>query len=687
MKNKIKLNGTAAVIVVSLIFALAFTAAGAITAKHLTIPDDSPILAAIAFTILGFIAVMLAMLVAGFIIKRKNAKKKNNVAQMREEIMQNKDRIQEDFIRAKKKLRAKATWLIIYEIFKFVFLCFLAFIFGFRLKNLFNIVSFILFAWFFARFLLSPKDNDFSNCQKEEDYPRLYELARKAARTLGITKNIVIYINSNCSVSIALAGDTVILYVGAVAMDILNSEELYNIFLHEFAHVRNDSDTSKLEDRISLRLTALYDHHFFKRLTVFSWVTDLPFLKEHMYYKLFGTIVAEENADNVILEFGDPQVAGNALTKTIFNDDFLRESPGYFSPDEFYGEADPVNNYLSLFVERFRQKLPERAEFWRELHKNELLPNISTHPILRDRLAKLGLTLDDVELKLPLYGENGDEQEAEYRTECAKALKYCDGRLFEIHKNSYLEDRRTEYLDPLRRINEWERGGKELTPDTIKQVCSDLAALGRFDEEEAVCDRAIAEFNDEQKDHACLIKGMCLLNKYDENGIDYIYKATNNSNYIDTAIDRIGTFVNMMGLSERRDAYREWVVDISQQKLDKFDKMNGLSVADKLESEPLEGTMLDDLLDYFLSIDEGKISKIYLVRKVITEDFFTSYFIIDFEDDTPPSLEREVMDKIFERLDTGYEWQFCLDRYSLKFAAALAKVPGSCVYDKAKGRH
>ena len=63
------------------------------------------------------------------------------------------------------------------------------------------------------------------------------------------------------------------------------------------------------------------------------------------------------------------------------------------------------------------------------------------------------------------------------------------------------------------------------------------------------------------------------------------------------------------------------------------------------------------------------------------------WLIIDFEDDTPPSLEREVMDKIFERLDTGYEWQFCLDRYSLKFAAALAKVPGSCVYDKAKGRH
>ena len=197
---------------------------------------------------------------------------------------------------------------------------------------------------------------------------------------------------------------------------------------------------------------------------------------------MFATIIAEQNADNIFTEYCDAKTAGNALTKIVLNDDFMRELPRYLKAEELYGEPEPVGNYLGIVTALFRKKFPERMEFWIDLHKKELLPNVSSHPLLRDRLAKIGVSLDDVTPELP--GNDPSGSEAEYRAECAKAITYCDGRIFEQQKNSYLEDRRRSYLDPLKRIREWERGGRQLTPDTFKQICADLDALGRFEEEE-----------------------------------------------------------------------------------------------------------------------------------------------------------------------------------------------------------
>ena len=688
MKNNKKLNGYMKMFALSAAFTLVFTAAGALARRKLELPKDSPVAAAMVYTLLGMFAVMVVMLIAGVIIKLRAKKTSKTAEEIRAGIMEQKDRIQADYAGARRNLHTTAVWLTVYEVYKCIFLCYFAFSIGFGTRNMVYIATFAVFLYYFARFFLRPKDNDYSNAQSEADYPAVYALARKAAKTLGVDNDIVIYINSNCSASVALNGDTVILIIGAALMDILDADELYNILRHEFAHVRNDSRPGRLENSIYDRLTALYDSTYYKNLTWFSRALDITFLKKYVYNVIFGSIVAEENADKVIPEFGDTYIAGKALAKSMYNDDFIREVPRYIDPGELYGGAEPVNNYLTLLVDLFREKLPLRADFWKKLHENELQPNVASHPLLRDRLAKLGLTLEDIEIKLPPREtiDAGNAGESEYRAECVKAVEYCDKRIFEQDKKSYFEDRRAKYLDPLGRVNEWVRDGRQLTPDTIKQICADLDALGRFDEEEAVCDRAMVEFGDEKKDHAYFIKGLCLLDKYDESGIDYLYKATDNPNYIDDVADVLGKYVCLLGLSERRDEYRQWGLDIMQQKMDKFDKMDGLSASDDLEPEPLEGTMLSDLLEYFLSIGEGKISRIFLLRKVITDDFFTSYFVIDFDEDTPASVEQTVMDKIFERLDTGYEWQFCLERYSRKFAAAIAKVPGSCVYDKEKGQ-
>jgi transcriptional regulator with XRE-family HTH domain len=64
---------------------------------------------------------------------------------------------------------------------------------------------------------------------------------------------------------------------------------------------------------------------------------------------------------------------------------------------------------------------------------------------------------------------------------------------------------------------------------------------------------------------------------------------------------------------------------------DEDEKAGYLSKKDHLTQENLPDGMLEDILSYIRSVDEsGIILNVYLVRKTISETFFTSAFIIHF---------------------------------------------------------
>ena len=198
MKKIKKPNGLIVIILLSFAAGILFTALGAYIGNRLNLPGESPVIAVLAFILLAMILSLLAMLIAGLIAKRK-AKRVNSAAEMRDAINKEKDSVRADHIAARKKLRSAAVRVIIYDIYKGLVLCFLAFMVGFSTKSVYNIAASFAFIVYFARFFLNPNEKDLSDCQKEEEYPELYALARKAAKTLKIDNDLVIYINSNCS--------------------------------------------------------------------------------------------------------------------------------------------------------------------------------------------------------------------------------------------------------------------------------------------------------------------------------------------------------------------------------------------------------------------------------------------------------------------------------------------------------
>jgi hypothetical protein len=108
-----------------------------------------------------------------------------------------------------------------------------------------------------------------------------------------------------------------------------------------------------------------------------------------------------------------------------------------------------------------------------------------------------------------------------------------------------------------------------------------------------------------------------------------------------------------------------------------------LSPMDHLVKEEELGDMLPDILAYMEQVSEGKLKKVYLVRKVISEDFFTSAFVINFEYGTPDETMRRTYQAIFNYLDAyPVDWQFSLFIYDRVTEAAVKRVTDSRVWQK-----
>ena len=207
-----------------------------------------------------------------------------------------------------------------------------------------------------------------------------------------------------------------------------------------------------------------------------------------------------------------------------------------------------------------------------------------------------------------------------------------------------------------------------------------------MDEAEALCDRDIAELDELSSVHAHFVKGCILLHRYDPAGLKYLYHAIErNKNYLEEGLSCMGSFCCMTGREEDLQAYRAFAARMAQTAEDEDEKAGYLSKKDHLTKENLPDGMLEDILSYIRSVDEsGIILNVYLVRKTISETFFTSAFIIHFYGGTDEA-RNEIMHKIFRYLDSHpSDWHFSLFDYFEFPEVKVEKIPGSLVYSKSQ---
>lgn len=511
---------------------------------------------------------------------------------------------------------------------------------------------------------------------KKENYPQIHEIARKAARKMGCAGDITILLTFDCNASIVRDGLLkYYLQLGAVLLNVLSEEELYCICIHEFSHCSKQNRPIDRERAYGAWISGEQPlPRFMKLVSRIFDIWDTVYSFDHMTYQYATAVYLETRADRDMAKHCDPAVAVSALLKLNYS--LLHEWEGGTEnePSAYESEA-PKPHCLADYLTEFKAAVDLRHENWDELSKREILSNNTTHPTFRMRLETLGRTeVKTVE----------DNSSPTYVAEAKKALELADTRLCE-NTELYEENRQKFYLEPLKLVSEWESNGKPLHPESYADILYALKSLGRNRDAEELCEIAIQSMDENSSHTAYFIKGCTMLHRYDPQGASYVFRAIDlNSNYLDEGLHQIGVFYCLTGMEKELAEYRERAAELAQQEKDEFSKIGFLSPKDNLVRDDMAEEMREEILSYILSVDEEIIQEIYLVRKIISESFFTSAFVIRFSGGTGEQ-KYQIMHKIFCYLDTyPVEWQFSLFDYANYSHVKFGKIEGSLVYPRRK---
>lgn len=511
---------------------------------------------------------------------------------------------------------------------------------------------------------------DAPNYLTREDYPLLYEVADRAQKAAGCKGEFRLMLQMDFGAGIAQTDDVHSVNVGVQLLNSLTEQEIFSVLCHEFAHETQEDPGIYREMRYCTWLESQRNPHYTRLLS--EGLFRYPYALYLFQYLLFDYAVSlsrEQRADRVMAEQAGAEASGSALTKGFYSDLFeweisMEDSPCIYAPEE------PDWHGLTERLTWLREATPRRKADWDAIAQKEIQTRNASHPTLAQRLELMGAEPGKV---LP-YPESGAFYE-----ECRKALAFAEEWFLEQWKETYEEERKTEYLEPLELVTTWEQAGKPIRQEEYADVLDALAKLGRFSEAAAFCDRVIGELSGSAANTALYFRGSYRLCRYDEAGLEDLMQAMDNPNFIDGAMDRIGRFLFLMGREDDVEEYRQRSLELGQRQLDEYDELSRLGKKDRLSADQLPEGMQEEILNFILSIAQDSLTNVYLVRKTISDRFFSSVFVLRFRKDTPAEVCDKVYHQVFRYLD-ALDWQFSLFDYRDLTEVKVDKIENTCIY-------
>ncbi len=516
----------------------------------------------------------------------------------------------------------------------------------------------------------------------EKKLPHLHALARRAAKTVGVRGTVRLKITTEMNAEVVRAGRCHVVCLGTRLLAVATEEELYQHLLREFAYFSKPS----LERRY-LGYDRLAHLGGGSKMRPATWAFDIfiSTADAHLEWELPLYNIALGRLDAAmgsaaVRQYGDPAADLSMEAKLEMWDYFDFEYHRY-GPQDYY--ASPVAHAdLEWDICRgFRRALHERWRAWSDMLPRRIPREGDIHPTFCEHRAAIGL--DGVPLpEKPTF----PSPDTPFAQDAAEAVELTVKRAALLMTQPiYDRVRKERYLDRLAIIDAWRENRDSMSTVELSPVLGAMVALNRLADLEALCDNILTtEPNPFARAFALYEKGICLLYRYDDGGIDYIYHAMDlNQNYMKDGLAFVEEYTALCGLTEAYDAYRARAAEMIEAHGYNQENSGSLSPADRLEKEDELTDELPAILSHMLSVSGGHLARIYLVRKVVSEDFTTSAFVLEFLPGVSERTLDEVYVKIYHYLDaypTGH--QFSLFIYDRTTAAAVARVPDSVVWER-----
>lgn len=673
-----KLIRTVSALLLAVICIAAVFAAGLLLSPE----GEAPAFAYILLTVLMILA--LALIIGSAVLNARlmNRLRSQTVMQTQQQVLSRHAEAQQDIGRVTRPFFRALALGGVYIVALCLLALSIAFLAGYCKENsvFFYLLSAYILYGIFIRLLRQREKPVMEGELKREDYPRIFAALDRATQKLNIAPPFKVVSDSQFNASVfAVSRKRYALNLGVQLLYILREEELEQLFLHELAHLANEDVRRTRAAGEFLEFITSGDGDAFSGFVtiLFDYPAHL-LIYRYMLTEAATSSAKEARADAVIRTHGDPSAYAALLAKMGYFELFGLESDRYPETLAFTAEEPRENN--RCLMEVFIKAVRERGAFWDTVIQRELPALVDTHPTFHQRWEAMGCC--DYTVEFPDHASSDA-----FTQEIVRATHAVDLSWIAYVKPNYEEIRAHHYLEPLATVEEWEKDPTLLPPDRMTPILNAYMSLNRYDDAVALCDRMLeGNENSPALAYAKFIKGNELLCRYDPEGIRYITEAVEaNANFSENGLNTIILFCRRMGMQEELEQYRSRILETMQVNADTHDKANSLAIGDRLSPEELPENRGEEILSYIHSVSEDAIREIYLVRKTITEDFFTSAFVIRFKKDTDEKVVDRVMDKIFEHLDKApYDWQYSLFLYENEpktYEQIFRRLPQCKLYD------
>lgn len=137
---------------------------------------------------------------------------------------------------------------------------------------------------------------------------------------MGCRGKIKIFLNPGVNAGVADMDGVVSLDLGAILLDMLSDEELYAVLLHEFAHLKGESDAAAAERRFYVWLCEDRNENALYALTPYMFAfLDALYLLNYELYAYTVSILKENEADSAIARYGNAEKGASGLAKLGFS--------------------------------------------------------------------------------------------------------------------------------------------------------------------------------------------------------------------------------------------------------------------------------------------------------------------------------------------------------------------------------
>lgn len=361
--------------------------------------------------------------------------------------------------------------------------------------------------------------------------------------------------------------------------------------------------------------------------------------------------------------------------------DLMQFSSSYLFPEPYYRPAEPRDNPCSYVCDAFISCLSEKGAEWTEKLLGADKPRNSFYPSPKQFMENCGI--ESLNFVMP-------EQDGTFFEEKRAIINHMNFIVMKISSLAldYASARQVHFIMPSQTTENFELGGGVQTLDcndfmTVRHIINAYYELRKPRQTEEICDFVLKN-GVSPPAFVFYFKGKLLLERFDEQGVDFLKTAVDkNNSYVFEALSLITEFYRYTGQRQKALSFMREIYDVVEKATRENDGMGAPTRSDVLRQADIDSDMLTKI-QAVAAKQNAALINIFAFKKLPEQQYPCTFIVLEY-DKTADVVEKfEIYQNMFFYLDEAKNSFSLLEKEDMDpfVFVNLHKMKGTLIYSR-----